>query len=124
MLFLHIGDQRFTNIATESPELIRVGRTDQCTDLYRSFLCVSDHQGPCSFIPRGMRFNVSKKLLPEFVHGQMIVEMEKYGTQKFRRAARPVFERLLQEIADWNNQTSLVPQMDDHLRKRDFLHLA
>src|ERR1700739_3836172 len=103
MLFLHKSNQRFPNITTQRPQLVRISRTDQCPDLDRGFLGVSDHQGPYPMVPRGIRFNVSKKLLPEFVHGQMIVEVEKYRPEKFGSSARPVFKRLLQEVVDWNN---------------------
>src|SRR4029077_17083858 len=111
MLFLHKGDQRFPNITTQRPQLVWISRTDQCPDLDRGFLGVSDHQRPYPMVPRRMRFNVSKKILPEFLQGQVIVEVEKYRPEKFGSAARPVFKRLLQEIADGNHQTPLVPQM-------------
>ena len=68
-----------------------------------------------------MRLNVSKKLLPEFVHWQVIVKVEKDRPEKFGRAARPVLERLLQKEGDRDDQTSLVPQVDNNVSQCYFL---
>ena len=95
MLFLDIVDQRFTNIATQSPQLIWIGRTDQCANLYRSFLGVSDHQRLFSLSHAGCASR-SKKLLPEFVDGQMIIEVRNAVRRSSGERRRPVFERLLQ----------------------------
>src|SRR5580692_6127267 len=67
MILLHIGDHRFTNVATQCPQLVWVTRANQCTDLDRSFLSVSNHHGLWPPVPRRVRLNVSKKFLSEFV---------------------------------------------------------
>src|SRR4029077_5747592 len=123
VFLLDEGNKRFTNIATQGPELVWIRRTHQSTNLHRGLLCVRNHKCFLALVPRRMRLDLSIKLLPQLIDRQMIVEVQIYRPQNVLRSTRPVFKRLFQKIIDRHDQAPLIPLLNHNIRQGYFLDL-
>ena len=124
MLLLEEQNQLLADLAAELDQIAAVGSAHQHADFHGAFTEIGDLHREHLLVPQRRGFDHLLRLGAQRFDRRLVVEIHHDEAEQVHALARPVLERLLDEIAERQHQPPQIPGAHHHIGRGDVLHIA